>query len=342
MLDLIDEARQGGARLGPCCEVLNLDVRTVQRWLKFGPEGGEDQRRGPDSVPANKLTASERAEVIELLASPEFRDLPPAQIVPKLVDRGIYIASERTLYRILEEEKMKKHRGRKRPKSSRRPSEHTATGPNQVWSWDITYLRSPVRGQFYYLYLFMDVWSRAIVGAKVYEVEDNELSAELIQRICIEWGLKPDGLVLHSDNGGPMKGATMKAKLEDLGVVQSLSRPRVSNDNAFVESLFATGKSRPNFPSGAFKSLEHAQEWVEDFVRWYNEEHQHSGISFVTPAQRHAGLHEDLLAHRTQVYEAAKARNPERWSGKVRAWRSKEVVRLNPPKSRPVSQKDAA
>lgn len=342
MLGLIEEARTAGARLASTCRALALDVRTVQRWLKLGPEGGEDRRRGPTTKPANKLTDEERAQVIELLTSPEYRDLPPAQIVPRLADMGIYVASERTLYRVLEEERMKKHRGRKRPRARRRPAEHVATGPNQVWSWDITYLRSPVRGQFYYLYLFMDVWSRAIVGAYVHDVEDNEFAASCIGRLCAEQNVSPGDLVLHSDNGGPMTGATMKAKLEDLGVFQSLIRPRTSNDNAFSESLFATAKTRPGYPSEPFTTIEEARAWVASFVRWYNEEHRHSGISFVTPAQRHAGLHEELLTHRIAVYEKAKARTPNRWTGRTRKWDPKPTVRLNPPKSNPPMASEAA
>ncbi len=342
MLSLIEEARDAGARLAPTCKTLELDVRTVQRWLKQGPDGSEDRRRGPNTQPANKLTEDERRQVIELMTSPEYRDLPPAQIVPRLADMGIYVASERTLYRILAAERMKKHRGRKRPRTRRRPAEHVATGPNQVWSWDITYLRSPVRGQFYYLYLFMDVWSRAIVGAYVHDVEDNEYAAACIERICAEQKVSPGDLVLHSDNGGPMTGATMKAKLKDLGVLQSLSRPRTSNDNAFSESLFATAKTRPGYPSKPFASIEEARAWVEAFVHWYNEEHRHSGISFVTPAQRHAGLHEELLGHRAAVYEKAKARTPSRWTGRTRNWDPKPTVRLNPPKSQPATSSAAA
>lgn len=159
------------------------------------------------------------------------------------------------------------------------------TGPNQVWSWDITYLPGPIRGTFFYLYLFVDVWSRKIVGAEVFGEECNAKASQLLRRICREKGLDPENLVLHSDNGGPMKGATMKATLEQLGVVASLSRPRVSNDNAFSEALFRTLKYRPGYPEGPFESLAHARLWVRSFVGWYNHEHLHSGIGFVTPSE---------------------------------------------------------
>lgn len=330
ILELIDEARTAGARLRRCCEIVELDVRTVQRWLARGPDGGEDRRKGPRTPPANKLTKAERTQALELLNSPEFVDLSPHQIVPKLADMGLYVASESTLYRLLREAKLDAHRGRARPPTRRRPDEHTATGPNQVWCWDITYLRSPVDGMFYYLYLFLDVWSRKIVGWAVLEEESNEAAAELFRKICADEGLDPDGLVLHSDNGGPMKGATMLATLQKLGVVPSFSRPRVSDDNAFVESLFRTAKYRPSYPSGSFASLDGARAWVQGFVAWYNEEHQHSALRFVTPAERHAGLDAEILAHRREVYERAKARRPERWSGSTRNWAPVETVTLNP------------
>jgi putative transposase len=330
IIDLINEARAAGARLGPCCAVVGLDVRTVQRWLKHGPDGGEDRRRGPHDPPANKLTAEERREVLQIVNSPEFVDLAPHQIVPKLADMGIYVASESTVYRILREEKLNAHRGRARPPTRHRPQDYAATGPNQVWCWDITYLRSPVAGQFYYLYLFLDVWSRKIMGWAVLEEESNEAAATLFLETCDEHGIDPEGLVLHSDNGGPMKGATMLATLQKLGVVPSFSRPSVSDDNAYIEALFRTCKYRPGYPSGPFASLEAARTWVADFVLWYNEEHQHSALRFVTPSQRHDGRDAEILAHRREVYENAKARNPKRWTGSTRNWTPVGVVALNP------------
>ena len=295
-----------------------------------GPDGGEDRRKGPNTPPANKLSEDERKQLLELLTSQEFADLSPHQIVPKLAGMGIYFASESTLYRLLREEKLNAHRGRAKPPTHRRPKEYTATGPNQVWCWDITYMRSPVNGMFFYLYLFLDVWSRKVVGWAVLEHECNEEAARLFRQICDDEGLDPDGLVLHSDNGGPMKGATMLATLQKLGVVPSFSRPSVSDDNPFAESIFRTAKYRPSYPSGAFESLDAARAWVRDFVTWYNEEHQHSAIRFVTPADRHAGRDVEILARRHETYEKARARHPERWSGKTRNWTPIETVTLNP------------
>jgi transposase InsO family protein len=199
-----------------------------------------------------------------------------------------------------------------------------------VWSWDITYLKSALRGCFFYLYLVVDIWSRKIVGWSVEASESTDSAAELFRRICAELDLDPEGLVLHSDNGGPMKGSTMLATLQRLGVVPSFSRPHVSDDNAYSESLFHTLKYRPSYPSRPFESIEEARAWVADFVAWYNGLHLHSSISFVTPEDRHSGRDTLLLERRRHVYERARRRHPERWSGATRNWEHVEKVRLNP------------
>jgi putative transposase len=191
------------------------------------------------------------------------------------------------------------------------------------------YLRSALRGCFFYLYLVVDIWSRKIVGWTVEDSESTDLAAALFRRTCAELGLDPAGLVLHSDNGGPMKGSTMLATLQQLGVVASFSRPHVSDDNAYSESLFHTLKYRPSYPSRPFESIEEARAWVADFVAWYNGTHLHSGISFVTPEDRHSGRDRLLLEKRRQVYERARRRHPERWTGSTRAWDHIETVRLN-------------
>ncbi len=328
ILELIDEAVARGARQAKACEVLGLDRRTVQRW-KRGP--ADDQRRGPKQSPANKLSEAERRRVLKTANSPEHRDLPPSQIVPRLADQGEYVASESTMYRILREEDQSKERGRAKPREQRRPAPHVATAPNDVWSWDITYLKSPVRGMFFYLYLILDVWSRKIVGWEIHEDESSERAGQLLARTCLLEGVSAlDLLVLHSDNGSPMKGATMLATMERLGVVASFSRPRVSDDNPFSESCFRTLKYRPEFPERPFASLEEARAWVARFVEWYNHEHRHSAIRFVTPAQRHDGSDLALLERRKAVYERARQRHPERWTTACRDWSPIEIVELNP------------
>ncbi len=226
---MVDEAVTDGARQGQACEILGVDPRTVQRWKGQGV--GEDRRAGPRNAPANKLTDAERREVLEVVNSPEYRDRSPKQIVPSLADQGEYLASESTMYRILREEEQLTHRASSRAPTRHRPRELVATDPNQVWSWDITYLKSPILGVFFYLYLVVDIFSRKIVGAEVHAVEDSEHAAELIAQACAVEGIDPDQLALHSDNGSPMKGATLLATLQQLGVVPSFSRPRVSDDN---------------------------------------------------------------------------------------------------------------
>jgi putative transposase len=337
IVSLIDEAVRSGARLRSACRELGLSARTIQRWR--GHDGGEDGRHGPRTVPANKLSAEERQKILEIVNSPEFRDLSPNQIVPRLADQQIYLASEATMYRILREEKQLAHRERSRPRRSRRPKEHMATGPCQVWSWDITYLRGAIRGSFYYLYMFEDVYSRKIVGWQIHEEETMELAASLFKEICARLNLDPAGLVLHSDNGGPMKGSTMLATLQRLGVTPSFSRPHVSDDNAYSEALFRTLKYRPEYPSGAFSSIEHARAWTTFFVNWYNTEHRHSGIRFVTPDERHDGRDKNILATRHRVYQLARAKNPMRWSAKTRNWEPVEIVTLNKNRSKKRTKK---
>ena len=326
ILEHIDEAAAAGARCSKAATLLGLSPRTVERWRTRGV--GVDGRRGPKTLPDNKLSDRERAQVLAIVNSPEFRDLPPKQIVPKLASRGEYVASESTMYRVLRQEDQLAHREKSRPAVKRhKPDELVATGPDQVWSWDITYLKSSVRGIFFYLYLVLDVWSRKIVGWEVYAEESSENASKLLSWTYRSEGVPPGSLAVHMDNGSPMKGATLLSTLERLGVATSFSRPSVSDDNPYSESLFRTMKYRPAYPSGAFESIEAARDWVAVFVHWYNREHLHSSIRFVTPEDRHRGRDLEILARRQSVYEKARARHPERWSGKVRNWKPiKEVV----------------
>jgi transposase InsO family protein len=337
---LIAEAVDAGARRSECCKVLNFSVRTLQRWERE-PEKG-DQRRGPNTPSLRQLTAEERSRVIEIANSVEYRDLPPSQIVPKLADKGIYLASESSFYRILKQASLSAHRLNAKPRTHLKPLAVVATAPNKVWSWDITYLKSPIRGQYFYLYMIMDVFSRMIVGWEVYACESAEYSSVLFKDTARRQGIKSDQLTLHSDNGGPMKGATMLATLQNLGVVPSFSRPKVSDDNPFSESLFKTLKYRPSYPDGAFASIAEARGWVERFVGWYNFEHQHSEISFVTPASKHEGADMSILQRRTALYEQARAKNPQRWSKNTRQWTPISEVQLNPTKEMRQSRQNAA
>ena len=333
-VELIDEAVINGARRYKACNEIGIDVRTYYRWTGKKKSGDISDNR-PGSVhpaPANKLSKEERKQVIETVNEPRFTSKPPCEIVPTLADEGTYIASESTIYRILREEKMQNHRGRAAEPSGKKPTTFVATAPNQVWMWDITYLHGPHKGFFYYLYLFIDLFSRDVVAWDVYEEENAELAAEVVRRACFaQHHLSTEPLVLHSDNGSPMKGATMLETLYRLGITPSNSRPRVSNDNPYAESVFKTLKYRPNYQPKGFSSLEEARKWCADFVKWYSYEHHHSGIKFLTPHEVHEGKGEAVLARRHKVYEAAKAKHPERWNGrKTRDWSMFTEVFLNP------------
>ena len=329
-IELIDEARANGCRLKPACDELNISVRTYERWTKGGEVKKDQRPLAQRPAPKNKLTPEEREEVLKTVNSPEYADLAPSQIVPKLADEGKYIASESTIYKILREEKLNSHRGRTSPPVKREPPTHIATAPNQVWTWDITWLNAVIKGQYYKLYLILDMFSRLIVGHEVWEEEKAEHAEYLVRKATLSQGIAGKPLVLHSDNGSPMKAATFQATLEKLGVQSSFSRPRVSNDNPYSESLFKTMKYRPKYPFKGFKSLEEARKWVDKFVNWYNKEHLHSGIKFLTPYQRHNGLDKKVMKKRNETYELARAKHPERWSRNTRNWTLPEYVSLNP------------
>ncbi|HRP69901.1 MAG TPA: DDE-type integrase/transposase/recombinase, partial [Turneriella sp.] len=245
-----------GARRSAACAAINLQLRTLERWEK---QTLGDKRLIIEKQPANKLTAAERSEVLRICCSDEFKDMTPNEIVPKMAETGRFIASEASFYRILKCEGMLRKSGAHKTPRRKKPTPLTASGPCQVWSWDITYLRSPVKGLYYYLYLVQDVWSRAIVGWAIHETESAEHAAELMKKISTEMDIK--NVKLHADNGGPMKGATMLATLQRLGVTPSFSRPSVSNDNPYSESLFKTLKYRASYPD-TFASIEQVQQWV--------------------------------------------------------------------------------
>lgn len=327
ILAWLQEAVAAGAREAKACEVLGLSVRTVQRW-RLDP-AGDDGRHGPHTRPPHALTEAERDRVLTALHQPEFHDASPTTVVARLADRGEYLASESTMYRLLRAEGELTRRGRAKAPEPRATPSHRATGPNQVWSWDITYLLSPVLGVFFYLYLIVDIWSRRIMGWAVHTTESQAHAAALLDAAAKAAGIEPGTLVLHADNGGPMRGATMLATMRALGVVSSFSRPRVSDDNPFSEALFRTLKYVPSYPHTPFADLAAAIRWVATFVAWYNGTHLHSGIGFVTPEQRHFGHDVAILTSRRAVYEAARAAHPARWSGATRTWERPGDVTLN-------------
>lgn len=327
VLALVTDAVDRGARQHTACAIVGVAERTLQRWQR--PETAEDGRRGPNTVPRNTLSPHEREQIVAITARPEFCNTSPHQIVPRLADRGEYVASESSFYRVLKTEQLLAHRGRASSAHRARPRAYDVTAPRTLFSWDITYLLSAVRGQYYYLYLFVDVFSRKAVGADVHAEESMAHSAQLLERICREEGIEHQQVSVHADNGGPMKGATMLATMQRLGVMPSFSRPSVSNDNPYSEALFRTVKYCPLYPTKPFASLEEARAWVATFVQWYNEEHLHSGIRFTTPASRHSGTDIAMLQHRDRVYQAAQRTHPARWSGTTRNWTRIARVTLN-------------
>lgn len=328
-VSLVREACAQGSRKHKACELLCVTVRTLERWEKEG--GLMDKREKAVRRVGNKLSKEERQHVLAVANSKEYADLPPCKIVPLLADDGIYIASESSFYRILRQEKLLSHRQQTRPATQHRPTPYDAYGANQVWSWDITYLPTQAQGLYFYLYVVMDVYSRKIVGFSLHEHQSADYGALLIQQACVDEKVEIGQVVLHSDNGTPMKGATMLAMLERLGVMPSFSRPSVSDDNPYSEALFKTVKYHPTFPMvNRFETLSKARAWSEEFVNWYNNTHLHSSLKFVTPNKRHTGEDKPILANRKVVYEKAKEKTPERWSGQTRNWSLPESVSLNP------------
>ncbi len=329
VITLVAEAIVAGGRQDRACAAITLSERTLQRWKRDQPRG--DQRPMREQTPKNRLSVLERERLLVVVNSDEFGSLPPSQIVPLLADRGQYIASESTIYRVLKAENQLKHRSAERPAQPRHKPRALRHGVQPIVQLghhvsadaDQGHLFLPVLEHGYFFY-------RKIVGWQIYDAESSDLAGEVMCDICARESIAPNQVVLHSDNGSPMKGATMLTTLQALGVTPSFSRPEVSNDNPFSESLFKTLKYRPAYPRQAFESLLSARQWVGMFVQWYNHEHRHSAISFVTPAQRHEGLDTALLQQRVTVYETAKQRHPERWSGATRNWQPIRVVHLNP------------
>lgn len=330
----IQTAHTDGARLLPACKIAGIDLRTLQRWQAHaGLTAGDGRPQAVRPTPSHALTPDERAQLLAVANQPRFASVPPARIVPMLADEGVYLASESSFCRVLREHGQSTHRGRaKAPKASRPPTTHIATAARQVWCWDMTYLPAAIIGRWFHLYLILDLYSRKIVGWEVHATDDSHHAAHLVQRTALAEGIamlahKP---VLHGDNGSTLKATTVLAMLHHLGVKPSYSRPRVSDDNAYAESLFRTAKYRPEFPAKGFADLNEARTWAAEFVRWYNHDHRHSGIRYVSPAQRHAGEDHTILAARHALYIRAREAKPARWSGSTRDWSPLGPVTLNP------------
>ena len=330
----IDGARARGARQARACALSGIDPRTVQRWRKSDGLTRGDRR--PDAIrptPGHALTEEERARIVAVANEARFAETPPARIVPALADEGTYIASESSFHRVLRAHGQMNRRGRaKPPRRWRPPTTHIASGPREVWCWDVTFLPASVQGRWFYLYLILDLYSRKIVGFEVHDTDSADHAAHLARRTALAEGVhamsaKP---VLHGDNGATLKATTVLAMLHWLGIEPSYSRPRVSDDNPYAEAVFRTAKYRPEFPVKGFADLDAARDWAARFVHWYNNEHRHSGIKYVTPAQRHAGQDCPLLTARHELYQQARRSNPRRWSRQTRDWTPIAAVTLNP------------
>jgi len=331
-IELITEATVAGARLFKACNEIGISKRTFKRWKSDATPLADQRPIVERPTPKNKLSVEERSEIIKTVNQSEFKSLPPSQIVPTLADQGVYLGSVSTFYRILNEENMNNHRGHSKSPIKRAISTHSATAPNQVWMWDITWLGGPAKGIYYYLYLILDLFSRKIVAWEIWSEESAEHASTLIKRCALseQTHLTSKPLVLHSDNGSPMKGSTMLQTLYTLGITPSRSRPRVSNDNPYAESIFRTCKYRPDYPMQGFININSAREWVLKFVHWYNFNHKHSGLNFITPNQRHTHQATEIFSKRDEVYRLAREKHPQRWSNSTRNWSLENEVWLNP------------
>jgi len=287
------------------------------------------------ACPPLALSGTERAAIVDTLNRPRFADCTPYTVYARLLDEGTYLASVRTFYRLLAAQGLVHERRNQLTHPAHIKPELVASAPNQVWSWDITRLRSGLKWQHFYLYVLLDIFSRYVVGWLVAQAESAGLAAALIEQSCDKHGIARHSLILHSDRGSPMRAKSTAELLVDLGVAASFSRPRVSNDNPFSEAQFKTLKYRPEFPE-RFESIEHARAHLRTFFPWYNDEHHHSGIGFMTPAAVHFGRAPALYQQRAAVLHSAYAAHPERFKGRAPTPPAlPEIVGINLPKTQP-------
>ena len=320
-----DLARHVGVRAA--CRALRVAHSTYYRRRRPKRTG----QRQPRPTPARALDGAERAEVFEVLCSPRFTDRAPAEVYATLLDEGVYLCSERTMYRILAENQAVRERRAQRSHPNHPRPEVVARAPNEVWSWDVTRLLGPRRGQYFHLYVILDIFSRYVTGWMVAERETAGLAGRLIREGCFRQGVRPKVLTLHSDRGSPMTAKCTAQLMADLGITQSLGRPRVSNDNPYSEAHFKTVKYHPGFP-GRFTDIEEAKSFCRTFFEWYNQEHRHGGIGLLTPGQVHFGRGPEVIRQRQDVLAAAYAARPDRFvAGPPRAAKLPEEVWINPP-----------
>jgi len=324
-MSLLVEQERGPLSIVRACAALGMCRATLYRRAS---SLGKLRRCGTRVVP-RKLSAEERAAVLAVLTEPRFVDQPPAEIYATLASEGRYVGSERTMYRVLAEQQAVRERRAQRvhPK----PSKPTlvSTAPNQVWTWDITLVAGPVARSFFYVYVMLDLFSRYVVGWLVSAEQNGATAAAWARETIALRGVDPSKLVVHSDRGSPMKSESMAQLCVRLGVRQSFSRPRVSDDNAHVESHFKTAKYQPDYP-GRFEGQSHVVEWFSEYFCWYNKDHHHEGLALYTPAEVYEGRVEEAVAQRQRTLDAAYAAHPERFvKGPPKAARPAAWVGIN-------------
>jgi putative transposase len=314
----------------PACEALNVPRATFYRHM--AREFSMHKENGSRPLPPLALSPEERQTVIDALHSNRFRDQAPYEIYATLLDEGQYHCSIRTMYRILTAKHGHvKERRRRHQRTHYQKPELLATKPNEVWSWDITKLKGPVKWTYFYLYVILDIFSRYVVGWMVAHREQKALAKRLIEQSCIKQNIEPGQLTVHADRGSSMKSKVVAHLLADLGVSKSHSRPHVSNDNPYSESQFKTLKYRPEFPN-RFGSIQDARAFCLPFFNWYNKEHRHSGIALMTPEQVHYGQSNKVFNFRSQVLSEAFEKNPIRFKGKMpRPYQLPEAAWINRP-----------
>lgn len=317
--------------IAPACRALGVSRATYYRRRPSSAPAAQQ----PRPTPPRALKPEERATVLEVLDSERFVDSSPAEVVATLLEEGTYLCSERTMYRVLAARAPVRERRNQLVHPKHAKPELVATRPNEVWSWDITKLLGPKKWTYYYLYVVLDVFSRLVVGWMVADRENSSLAVHLIAESCSKHDVQPNVLTLHSDRGAPMTSKCTAQLLADLGVIRSLSRPRVSDDNPFSEACFKTLKYAPSFP-GRFDDIDHAQRFCRGFFPWYNAEHHHGGLAMLTPETVHYGTVDQVLAKRQAALDAAWQAHPERFpNGPPTAKAPPSAVYINPPKDLP-------
>lgn len=343
VIALIDEAMAAGARQTRACAAIGLDERRLRRWRTSEGDG----RTGGYRATAQALTEVEEDTIVSAISDKELQGLPPKQAYYRLMDLGVYVSSYTTFLRVLKERKLVVgKRERKQTGRGKRP-ELVAMAPNQVWCWDITWLESPVIGKYFFLYMIIDMFSRKVVGWGVAAQESGALARKIFTYALETEGVSADQLIVHADNGKPMRSRTLRTLFSLLAVTASHGRPHTSNDNAYAESLFATFKGRVAYPD-FFRSISAAREYCAAFFEWYNTEHLHSGLDYVTPIQVHTGAHLAVFARRNAQLEENRRNHPQRHGGKAKVYGIPETVRLKhrvqepkPPAPRPLPRDKA-